>query len=121
MDRINKIIEWFKANVADSRPAIMVFYFYCGVVLMGTTYGAYKGFLSWLKWRRSRKQVRITNKNLEPIVNNSIDSGQLGMHILLSGISIPIIVYTMRERNDDVEKKNEIERSQSMPINESNA
>jgi hypothetical protein len=56
----------------------------------------------------------------------------LGMHILLSGIisglvvarapiSIPIIVYTMRERNDDVEKKNEIERSQSMPINESNA
>jgi hypothetical protein len=54
------------------------------------------------------------------------------MHILMSGIisglvvatapvSVPIIVYTMRERDVYAEKKNEIERALSMPINESNA
>jgi hypothetical protein len=74
---------------------------------MGSSYGVYRGFLSWIKWRRDRKPTHIRNKNLEPIINNAIDAGQLGRHVLMSGIisglvvatapiSVPLIVYTMR-------------------------
>lgn len=108
MDIIKKIVEWFEANVTKSKPVVYAFYFYCGVVAVGTTYGAYKGFLSWLRWRQTRKLTSIKYKTIEPIVNNSIDSGQLGLHVLMSGlisglvvatapISVPIIVFTMKE------------------------
>lgn len=105
---------------------LYAFYFYCGVVFTGTTYGAWRGFLSWLKWRSTRPLTKITYKTIEPIVNNSIDSGQLGLHVLMSGlisgmvvatapISVPIIVYTMKERDEtERRKREEAERTRSL-------
>lgn len=131
MDLLNRIIDWLKSNVAESKPAKYAFYFYCGVIVTGASYGAFRGFLSWVKWRESRVPTRITYKTIEPIVNNSIDAGRLGLYVLMSGlisgavvatspISVPIIVWTMKEKDEkDKKKDSEVHRSESLPAIES--
>jgi hypothetical protein len=93
--------------------------------MVGFTYGVIRGFKAWVRWRSERKPLRIKNKTLEPIVNNSVDSGQLGLQVLMTGllsglvvatapISVPIIIFTMKEKEDEGEGKGEGEGSKAI-------
>lgn len=104
---IRKIIDLVLNSVEKSLAFRYAFYFYNSVVLIGALYGITKGFQHWINWRRTRKPIKIINKTLEPIVNNSVDAGQLGFQLLMTGlisafvvgtapISVPLIILTMR-------------------------
>lgn len=58
-------------------------------------------------------------------MNNSVDSGQLGLQVLMTGllsglvvatapISVPIIIFTMKEKEDEGEGKGEGEGSKAI-------
>jgi|LakMenEpi03Aug12_release.lakeMendotaPanAssembly.Ray.scaffolds.fasta_scaffold92909_3 hypothetical protein len=104
-------VELLKDNIPVSTNLHdTVLLIYVSSIYIGTIYGAFRGFISWLLWMNRRRAPKITFKMVEPIVGIAYDAGNLFFNILVAGfaslvvvasfpISVPILITCFEDRD----------------------
>lgn len=80
------------STIQSSLPTLLTAYL--TIITMGTTIGAWRGFINWTEWIQTRKYRRVVYSHLEPIVNTTCDVGVLMLNITSTGISSGFVTAT---------------------------
>lgn len=67
---------------------------YMSIVAVGTTIGAWRGFINWTDWLHTRKYKRVAYSHLDPVVNTTCDVGVLIFNIASTGLSSGFVSAT---------------------------